>query len=338
MAVRVPAPGPPAPRPPRDRVAEYNFSTGPTATTPPSRSTRSSPRTRATPSRATGWSTRRSTRPRARPTPGCARACWAARPTSGAAAPCATGRCSSRPPAATASTWTGRSRYDDVKPYYDKVDVLLGCSGTQRRPGPGAGRHLPARRPSSTASRSHFKRAIAKMGRHYIPGRAGVTTDGVLNNKYRTQLPGPRPLRPRLRHRRRLPLADRARLSRRATPATSTIRPYSVVSEVFLDAATGKRAAGVRVIDANTREVMDFKAKVVVLGAGTPRQHAHPAQLEVGAAPERAGQLLGPARLLPERAPHGPARQRLHPHRASAPSRRSTTAARSRPTSRASAT
>src|SRR6185503_12964611 len=47
-----------------------------------------------------------------------------------------------------------------------------------------------------------------------------------------------------------------------------TIRPYSVVSEVFLDEATGK-AAGVRVIDANTRESMDFKAKVVVLGAGT---------------------------------------------------------------------
>ena len=34
----------------------------------------------------------------------------AARPTSGAAARCATGRCSSRPPAATASTSTGRSR------------------------------------------------------------------------------------------------------------------------------------------------------------------------------------------------------------------------------------
>jgi choline dehydrogenase-like flavoprotein len=37
---------------------------------------------------------------------------------------------------------------------------------------------------------------------------------------------------------------------------------------VLLDGANG-RAAGVRVIDANTREVMDFKARVVVLGAGT---------------------------------------------------------------------
>jgi choline dehydrogenase-like flavoprotein len=47
-----------------------------------------------------------------------------------------------------------------------------------------------------------------------------------------------------------------------------TVRPYSIVSEVILDEKTG-RAAGVRVIDANTREVMDFKARVVVLGAGT---------------------------------------------------------------------
>jgi choline dehydrogenase-like flavoprotein len=37
---------------------------------------------------------------------------------------------------------------------------------------------------------------------------------------------------------------------------------------VFLDEATG-RAAGVRVIDANTHAVMEFKARVVVLGAGT---------------------------------------------------------------------
>ncbi len=47
-----------------------------------------------------------------------------------------------------------------------------------------------------------------------------------------------------------------------------TLRPYSVVREVLLDEATNK-ARGVRVIDAQTREVMDFTARVVVLGAGT---------------------------------------------------------------------
>jgi choline dehydrogenase-like flavoprotein len=94
-----------------------------------------------------------------------------------------------------------------------------------------------------------------------------VSTEGQLNNKYRSRCLG------------------RGRCSRGCdvnanfhSPAALvypardtgnlTIRPYSVVSEVFLDEATGK-AGGVRVIDANTKEVMDFKARVVVLGAGT---------------------------------------------------------------------
>ena len=156
--------------------------------------------------------------------------------------------------------------YEDVSPYYDKVDVLLGCSGTKE-----GLMQVPDgiyQRPTKlNCVEVAFKRAIAKMGRHYIPGRAGVTTDGVLNNKYRARCMG------------------RGRCGRGCDinaafhsptglvyPARDsghlTIRPYSVVSEVFLDEATG-RAAGVRVIDANTREVMEFKAPVIVLGAGT---------------------------------------------------------------------
>jgi choline dehydrogenase-like flavoprotein len=46
------------------------------------------------------------------------------------------------------------------------------------------------------------------------------------------------------------------------------VRPYSIVSHVLVNEDTG-RASGVRVIDANTREVMEFNARVVVLGAGT---------------------------------------------------------------------
>ena len=55
------------------------------------------------------------------------------------------------------------------------------------------------------------ERPIAKMGRHLIPGRAGVTTEGVAN-KYRAALHGPRPLRPRLRSAGADALADRADL------------------------------------------------------------------------------------------------------------------------------
>jgi choline dehydrogenase-like flavoprotein len=155
--------------------------------------------------------------------------------------------------------------YEDVKPYYDKVDVLLGCSGTKE-----GLEQVPDgifQRPSKlNCVEVTFQRAIAKMGRRYIPGRAGVTTDGVLNNKYRTKCLG------RGRCGRGCDInasfhSPTALIYPARDSGNLTIRPYSVVSEVFLDEATGK-AGGVRVIDANTREVMDFKAKVVVLGAG----------------------------------------------------------------------
>lgn len=155
--------------------------------------------------------------------------------------------------------------YDDVKPYYDKVDVLLGCSGTTE--------HLDQipdgifQRPSKlNCVEVEFKRAIAGMGRRYIPGRAGVTTDGVLN-KYRTRCMG------RGRCGRGCDLqssfhSPTALIYPARDTGNLTVRPYSVVAEVLLDEASN-RASGVRVIDANTRAVMDFKARVVVLGAGT---------------------------------------------------------------------
>jgi choline dehydrogenase-like flavoprotein len=156
-------------------------------------------------------------------------------------------------------------RYADVSPYYDKVDVLLGCSGTKEGLDqvPDGIFQGPSKLNCVEVA---FKRAIAPMGRHYIPGRAGVTTDGVLNNKYRSRCLG------RGRCGRGCDVnanfhSPTALVYPARDSGNLTIRPYSVVSEVVLDEATG-RAGGVRVIDANTREVMDFKAKVVVLGAG----------------------------------------------------------------------
>ena len=155
--------------------------------------------------------------------------------------------------------------YEDVAPYYDKVDVLLGCSGTKE--GLVQVPDGVFQRPSKlNCVEVAFKRSIAKMGRHYIPGRAGVTTEGVLNNKYRSKCLG------RGRCGRGCDVnaafhSPTALVYPARDSGNLTIRPYSVVSEVILDEGTG-RAAGVRVIDANTREVMDFKARVVVLGAG----------------------------------------------------------------------
>src|SRR5205085_8111514 len=157
-------------------------------------------------------------------------------------------------------------RYDDVKGYYDKVDVLLGCSGTNE-----GLEQVPDgvfQRPSKlNCVEVAFKRAIAKMGRHYIPGRAGVTTDGLLNNKYRAKCAG----RGRCGRGCNIGAAfhsPTALIYPARDTGNVTVRPYSIVSEVLLGESANK-AAGVRVIDANTREVMDFKAPAIVLGAGT---------------------------------------------------------------------
>ena len=111
-----------------------------------------------------------------------------------------------------------------------------------------------------------LQKAIAKMGRRLIPGRAGVTTEGVAN-KYRRRCAG------RGRCGRGCDIqASMHSPSALIFPARDTgnltLRPNSTVSEVLMDARTNK-ASGVRVIDSVTKEVFDFKGRVVVLAAST---------------------------------------------------------------------
>lgn len=155
--------------------------------------------------------------------------------------------------------------YDDVSPYYDKVDRLLGCSGTKE--GLVQVPDGVFQRPTKlNCVEVHFKRSIEKLGRKFIPGRAGVTTEGVLN-KYRMRCVG------RGRCGRGCDInaafhSPTALVFPARDTGNLTVRPYSIVSEVLVD-ESGSRATGVRVVDANTREAMDFRARVVVLGAGT---------------------------------------------------------------------
>ncbi|HXW04855.1 MAG TPA: GMC family oxidoreductase [Vicinamibacterales bacterium] len=155
--------------------------------------------------------------------------------------------------------------YADVAPYYDKVDLLLGISGTKE--------NLP-QLPDSIFQRPLklncgeliLKRAIAKMGRHLIPGRAGVTTEGVAN-KYRARCLG------RGRCGRGCDLqapmhSPTALLWPARDTGNLTIRPNSIAAEVLVDPRSNK-ASGVRVIDRLTRESMDFPARAVVLAAST---------------------------------------------------------------------
>jgi choline dehydrogenase-like flavoprotein len=155
--------------------------------------------------------------------------------------------------------------YADLSPYYDKVDTLLGISGTKENL-PQLPDSIFQRPVKLNCGELILKKAIAKMGRHLIPGRAGVTTDGVAS-KYRNRCMG------RGRCGRGCDLnASMHSPTSLIFPARDTgnltVRPNSTVSEVLMDPRTNK-ASGVRVIDSHTKEVFDFNARVVVLAAST---------------------------------------------------------------------
>jgi choline dehydrogenase-like flavoprotein len=159
--------------------------------------------------------------------------------------------------------------YADIEPYYDKVDLLLGISGVKENL-----KQLPDskfQRPFKlNAAEVTLRNALKKMGRTATPYRAGVTTEGLLHNKYRSKCYG------------------RGACGRRAGgcdihaafdsptglifPARDTgrltIRTNATAHEVQVDPATG-RAIGVGFIDTVTGKSYAAKAKAVVLAAST---------------------------------------------------------------------
>ena len=101
------------------------------------------------------------------------RACWAAAPITGAASRCATGPTTSSPTAATDWASTGRSRYEDVAPYYDKVEMLIGVYGTQRGPREHAGlarRDACCRRPRRWSAIYLVAQRAKRLGIPVDPG------------------------------------------------------------------------------------------------------------------------------------------------------------------------
>ncbi|HXU09202.1 MAG TPA: GMC family oxidoreductase [Blastocatellia bacterium] len=159
--------------------------------------------------------------------------------------------------------------YKDLAPYYDKVDLYLGISGVKENLP-----HLPDsifQRPIKLAAAEYrLRQSLKKMNRVLTPYRAGVTTDGLKHNKYRSRCFG------------------RGACNRRAggcdihaafdsptgliLPAMDTgnltLRTNAIAREVTVDKKTGK-ASGVAFIDAETGKTYEVKAKVVVVAAST---------------------------------------------------------------------
>jgi choline dehydrogenase-like flavoprotein len=159
--------------------------------------------------------------------------------------------------------------YKDIAPYYDKVDLYLGISGVKENVA-----HLPDsifQRPIKlTFSEQQLRQRLKKMNRLLTPYRAGVTTDGLKHNKYRSRCFG------------------RGACNRRAggcdihaafdsptgliLPAMDTgnltLRTNAIANAITVDNKTGK-ANGVAFVDSETGNSYQAKAKVVVVAAST---------------------------------------------------------------------
>src|SRR5260221_1456172 len=157
----------------------------------------------------------------------------------------------------------------DRAPYYDKVDLYLGIAGFKENLP-----HLPdslfQRNTRLNVAEVSLRERLKPMGRVLTPYRAGVTTDGLKHNKYRSKCFG------------------RGACDRRPCgcdihaafdsptgliyPAMDTgkltMRTQSIAREVLVDPATGK-ARGVSFVDADSGQTLEATARVVVLAAST---------------------------------------------------------------------
>jgi choline dehydrogenase-like flavoprotein len=158
--------------------------------------------------------------------------------------------------------------YSDIAPYYDKVDLYLGITGVRENL-PNLPDSLFQRPSKLNCAELQLKQGVRKMGRTVTQYRAGVTTDGLKHNKYRSRC------------------FSRGACERKGGcdihaafdsptgliyPAMDTgnltLRTNAVVREVLVDQQTGK-ASGVHFLDSETMKDYTAHAKVVIVAAST---------------------------------------------------------------------
>ncbi|MDT0651276.1 GMC family oxidoreductase [Autumnicola edwardsiae] len=158
-------------------------------------------------------------------------------------------------------------RYKDIAPWYDYVESYIGVSGERlglsQLPD---GQFLPPM--ELNCVEDHLKKSIAQNfdGRVLTPGRvAHITGDTKFEGRSKCQF--------RNRCVRGCPYGGYFSSNSSTLPAADrtgnmTLRPNSVVHEVVYDAET-KRATGVKIIDAETKETLEYKANVIFLCASS---------------------------------------------------------------------
>ncbi len=159
-------------------------------------------------------------------------------------------------------------RYQDLAPWYSHVEKFAGISGNKDNlPALPDGEFLPAT--ALSCIEEHFQRQIALhyQDRHLIQGRCAHITQ-------------PQPIhqaqgRAKCMHRtlcsRGCPLggyfsSNASTLPWAAKTGNMTLRPHAVVHSIIYDEQKN-RASGVRVIDANTKEMLEFHARLIFVNA-----------------------------------------------------------------------
>jgi choline dehydrogenase-like flavoprotein len=156
-------------------------------------------------------------------------------------------------------------RYRDISPWYDYVERFVGISGSvERLPQLPDGQFLPPM--EMNCLEQHAKERIGKAfnGRLMTIGRVANLTQ---------PLHGRGTCVSRNRCIRGCPLgayfsSNAATLPAAYATGNLTLRPFSIVSELLYDADT-KRATGVRVIDTQTSQAIEFQARVIFCCAST---------------------------------------------------------------------
>ena len=156
-------------------------------------------------------------------------------------------------------------RYKDIEPWYDKIESYVGISGS--RDGIANlpdGNYLPPF--EMNAFEKHIRERLRKSfeGRDLIIGRMAILTRDHNGRKkcharnlcYRGCIFG-------------APYSSNsAALPDAAKTGKLTLRPFSVVDSLIYD-GTAKKLKGVRVIDAETNQSLEFFSKLVFLNAST---------------------------------------------------------------------
>lgn len=156
-------------------------------------------------------------------------------------------------------------RYGDLAPWYSYVEKFAGISGN--RDGLASipdGEFLPPM--EMNQAEKHFKHAIETHfpGRHLVISRTANLSQAHL---------GRGPCLYRARCARGCPYggyfsSNSATLPAAAATGNLTLRPHSVVHSIIYDPKT-ERASGVRVVDALTREVTEYFARIIFVNAST---------------------------------------------------------------------